>query len=193
MQVTLRQAHKIVDKLNAKIKSIDTVTTADINIWQANDTDAVITTLNAAGATSESAFARLVNLATIRHDIRGLIGVANHKAVDDLIARRKLSLDMLAIIRGLVEAYRPAGNLSPEVVVAQAAAARTANSPYSSQTITVNLYDEADIAELRKQIDLYQLTLEHIEEALTAANSDRSNQLDLSEFAEQLRAEGIVA
>lgn len=193
MQVTLRQAHKIVDKLNAKIKSISVSTNIEINIWQATTEEAVKAMLDTAGRQIKEQTERLARLASIRHDVRALIAAANQKRVNELIAARKLTLDTISSVRSLIEMYRPNQHFEAAEIVAQAAANRANTSAFHrSETITVSLVDAKELAEANKSVDALQLQLEQIEDALTAANSDRNNLVNLTEFAYALREEGIV-
>jgi hypothetical protein len=198
MQFTLRQAHKIVEKLNAALSDVSVDATAALSVWEVPETEQeVAALLDVLRNKLSQQIQRRGLLATVRYEIREQISVANRETVDELVAQRKLALDIAAQLRAIASAAagRSHNDLSPAAIVAQARASRSSGQiGYLSGTVTVKLLDAETVATTEKAIKEAQLNIESIEEQLTAANSDLNNMIRLSDdVVEILRNEGIVA
>ncbi len=193
MKMTLRQAHKLVEKINAKIGSIDVSVTREVTPWTVDEH-----TLRNLRAEFDTNVTRLQDLNAARYAVREQISVANRAEVDSLVAVRKYLLDQIGVLRNLVGGFRPSvvssGAALAEKAVAQKAAAATGGtSRYSEDTVTVSLLTAEDVAMYNKEIDLLQLKIEETEDQLTSANASRDSSIILSDAVlATLRTEGLI-
>lgn len=194
MQMTLRQAHKMVEKINARMASINVSPSRDVVVWNANSGS-----LDTLRAEFENEVNRQIHLTNVRQTLRVGIQRANRDQVDDLITARKATLDQIGILRHVVGQVNTDHMYTAEAIENKAAALRTAASAGSSgygqrDTVTVCVVTADQLAHYNAQIDLLQLQLEQIEDELTAANASKSSVVVLDDVAvEILRAEKLVA
>lgn len=196
MQLTLRQAHKIVEKITARIATLDVSPTREVNIWEAD-----ANTFDNAVEAFNTDFERAVALMEARHSVRQQIGAANFAEVDNLIAQRKLLLDRISMLRTIVNGAKTKAVTSQEGLttkvqaMTQASAAGGRSSIYGSDdSVTMLVIDPVRVAEMNSNIDALQLQIEAVEDKLTSANSSRDHLVIVSDtVVETLRIEGIVA
>lgn len=193
MQMTLRQAHKMVEKINGRMTKISIQANREIGIWNMRPS-----TIPDAQAEFEKELARQINLTNVRQAIRQGIQVANRAEVDAAVALRKATLDQIGILRAVVAGVDPDNIYTSSAINDKVAAAKQAASinasAYGRDSVTVCVITPERLAELNQQIDLYQLKLEAIEDQLTAANADRANLVTITEEdAEVLRQENLIA
>lgn len=189
-EITLRQAHKLVEKLNARIASIELDTTIEVSIW---DYDPAAVT-SARVAFNEQT-RRLTDLASIRQTIRNMIRIANQQAVDDLITKRKELIDTIGVLRTIVQRASTRTMYTPEALAQKVQATRTAQSSGSSygtpDTLSVSVLDVSDVERFTTMVEQTQLKIEQVEDQLTRVNS--STMITLSdEVFEQLKKENLI-
>lgn len=193
MKLTLRQAHKLVEKITAKIATLDVTPTRNVNVY-----DATVYTFDHLTNVLNTNLGRLESLIRSRCFVRELIGLANQSRVDGLIAKRKLLLDLVGVKRALVGGVTPHAVSSPGALAAKietltAGTAAGGRSSYDD-TVSVCLISEKEVNDLRAEIDLLQLQVESVEDELTAANADPSCVVVLPDHVrDALAAEGIIA
>lgn len=192
---TLRQAHKLVEKITARMATLDLSPTREVNAWEVTDQ-----TFSENVAQFKKDFERFEALVEARHLIRQQIGAANHIAVDGLIARRKYLLDQIGMLRTLVAGARVDSMSSPDALFGKATALVTAatagqTTRYGSHdTVSICVLSKADIDDYNKVIDRLQLEVESVEDQLTTANASRENAIIVSDqVIATLQREGIVA
>lgn len=195
MNLTLRQAHKAVEKITARLATLDISPTRSVSIWEADEA-----TFENARASFESDLERTQRLMLARHFVRQQIGNANFAEVDNLIAQRKLLLDRIGLVRTLVAGAKnrqvttQEGLYEKVKAMAASAASGGRSSIYGDDTVTITLVDDDQLVAYQAQIDQLQLEIEAVEDKLTAANSSREHLVILSDdVIATLRAEGVIA
>jgi len=179
MKLTLRQAHKIVDKINARLVEVNVDANPTLSAY--NITDPAVA-LDEAKKAFEAELGRYMSLIAARSFIRAQVAYANAHEVDTLVARRKASLDIIAKYRSVKESYNERALATPEALGAKVnavlEAAKTTTSLYgSTDQITVSVMDKQYVADLDDKIQSLQLTIEAIEDQLTTANASTTIEL----------------
>lgn len=193
MKVSLRQAHKIVEKISGRLATIRLSAQQTVNIWDETDPEVLLDKL---GEQCRQEQKRQLNLLGARQDIRTSIQAVNGTEVNGLVATRKALLDQLATYRHLqgtipANAISTGTALKAKLAAERAGAGGGRSSVYSNDTITVSVFTEADVENLDNQINELQLRVEAIEDQLSAANANGS--VTIGDFTLAiLRKEGIV-
>lgn len=97
MKISLRQAHKLVQKINDHIGTIDTSSIVHLNVWEIEDSAKAL-------ENARNEFSRNVNrvneLQKIRVELRNKIGNTNAlSSISTLIAARKAAGDQLVFLK----------------------------------------------------------------------------------------------
>lgn len=179
--LTLRQGHKMVEKINGRLATISINPSAVVNIWE---TDNAGEAYAAAVDKFDAEVERQLKLIEARADVRDAIRVANGVTVDSLVAQRKRLLDVIATLRHTTGMASERGISSAEALekkiqVSREAAKGNTNSYSSIDEVTVSLLSPEQVKELDKRIQQLQLQIERIEDALTSANA--SGKITLSD------------
>lgn len=169
MQVTLRQAHKLVQKIAARLSTIDISPTRSVNIW-----DATEVTFSNAEHEFEQNVARSFKLLEARHDLRTLIGKANWHQVDILVGERKMLLDQLGMARAIMTAVEANSDVSSpaalQLKITSLTKSTTSNSLFNNDAITIMVAPQSLTDKCSAMIDQLQLQVEATEDRLTTAN-----------------------
>ena len=96
MKITLRQAHKLIDKINSRLATITISAVQQVNIWEVDDTSQTYDNLKAAFSKQCD---RNRELVSARQCIRNQIRIANQKGIDEAVADRKAAMDELGFLR----------------------------------------------------------------------------------------------
>lgn len=194
MKMTLRQAHKLVEKINAKIGTIELSPSKDVTAWNVDKN--TLSNLREEFATN---LERVQALNAARYAVREQIGVGNRAEVDQLVGTRKYLLDQIGVLRTLVAGVRSSAVVTADALDAKAYASRTAaatggTSRYGGEdTITVGLLMEDEVKAHNAAIDNLQLKIEEVEDQLTSANASRDTSIILSDAVlATLRSEGLL-
>lgn len=194
MNITLRQAHKLIDKINSRLATLQISATQTVNIWEIEDPAATYTKLS-------EQFAELCQrnrlLVSARQCIRNQIRVANYAAIDGVIADRKEAMDAAGFIRHQLNTVNDNTVTSPAALERKVAAEReaaksNASSRYgAADTVAICLYGQADVEALNDQLNKQQLEIERLEDQLSKLNS--STEIELSaDVAKTLQSEGLM-
>ena len=193
MNITLRQAHKLIDKINSRLATLQVSATQAVNIWEIEDPTATYTKLS-------EQFAELCQrnrlLVSTRQCIRNQIRVANYAAIDGVIADRKEAMDAAGFIRHQLNTVNDNAVTSPTAlerkVAAEREAAKTTTTRYgAADTVTICLYSQADVDVLNDQLNKQQLEIERLEDQLSKLNS--STEIDLvADVVKTLQSEGLM-
>lgn len=193
MNITLRQAHKLIDKINSRLATLQISATQAVNIWEIEDPTATYTKLS-------EQFAELCQrnrlLVSARQCIRNQIRVANYTAIDGVIADRKEAMDAAGFIRHQLNTVNDNAVASPTAlerkVAAEREAAKTTTTRYgANDMVTICLYSQADVETLNDQLNKQQLEIERLEDQLSKLNS--STEIDLvSDVVKTLQSEGLM-
>jgi hypothetical protein len=195
--ITLRQAHKLVDKIVAKMRTLTIESTKQVSAWEQDEVSAVLERLR---GKFEEQIARQVALTNARQELRDAISIANRAAVDGLISQRKALLDQVGIYRAILDSasenYISDGNaLAQKLSAMRSAAHAGATTPSwggSGDTVTVSLLTSERQTVLEKLVNDTQLKIEAVEDALTQANAGTRVWVPASAEA-TLRQEGLIA
>lgn len=190
MQVTLRQAHKLVDKINGRLKTVTLHPVAQISIYAVGD---AATLLSEKVAKHQAEQKRHFDLLSARQELRMSIQAVNAAEVNNLVAVRKSVLDELSTWRSIQLAVSDSAVSTAAELEAKLKALReTPSNGYShNEKVEVCLLSAADLEALDKRISTLQLRVEGIEDSLTTANSVGS--INISAGTEQLlRREGVI-
>lgn len=190
-QITLRQAHKLVEKINARLGTIIINPNVSMNIWEVTDAVEAIT---AASDNFKAEVERQMKLVLARSSIRDSIRTANQQAVDALVAQRKRALDVISTLRHISTLVSSCGVSDAKAlelkILAARESAKGATSYGSTDEVSVNLLTDEQVKSLDKDIQAKQLEIERIEDELTTANA--TGKLSLSdELTAVLRDEGL--
>ena len=193
MNITLRQAHKLIDKINSRLATLQVSATQAVNIWEIEDPTATYTKLS-------EQFTELCQrnrlLVSTRQCIRNQIRVANYAAIDGVIADRKEAMDAAGFIRHQLNTVNDNVVTSPTAlerkVAAEREAAKTTTTRYGADdTVTICLYSQADVDVLNDQLNKQQLEIERLEDQLSKLNS--STEIDLvADVVKTLQSEGLM-
>lgn len=193
MNITLRQAHKLIDKINSRLATLQISATQAVNIWEIEDPTATYTKLS-------EQFTELCQrnrlLVSARQCIRNQIRVANYAAIDGVIADRKEAMDAAGFIRHQLNTVNNNAVTSPTAlerkVAAEREAAKTTTARYGADdTVTICLYSQADVDVLNDQLNKQQLEIERLEDQLSKLNS--STEIDLvADVVKTLQSEGLM-
>lgn len=194
MEITLRSAHKLVGKINAKIDSYDLSVNARINVWNTpTNADALAASLGKVREYHTSRVQNLTKLITIRHQVRLAIQKANAAKVDELVAYRKTLLDTRQMYHKIIAAAGSSVYFTPDAVQRKIELARqTQDNRYSSvDHLAVCVLNEEDVAAAKAELSRVDREIEKVEDDLTAANSTTKISLDESVIA-TLTAENLL-
>ena len=197
MKVTLRQAHKLVDKITARLATIQLSATKTISIWDVKEDDSILNNediLTVSAALLLDTINRHMKLITAKQLIRNLIRSANAVEIDGLVAQRKGILDITATNRWLLSTCESGAITTLSALQQKANALRlaAAGTSYGSDTVTICLIDESMQLSLDANIQQFQLQVEQIEDKLTTANATTSISIPVVSL-QILLDEGIIA
>lgn len=195
MKITLRQAHKLIDKINSRLATFQISATQQVNIWEVESPAETFANLQ---GQFQALCARNVALVTARQTIRNQIAVANRNGIDDTVAARKAALDTAGFLRHQLNTVNEHAVNTPVALARKLEAEResakgssAANYRGNSDTIVVCLYSQADVDAINDKINQTQLAIEKLEDQLSKLNS--STEIDLAVDIEQtLRQEGLL-
>lgn len=188
MQVNLRQAHKLVEKIGARLGTIRLTTSASFSAFAPEDAEVL---LRQAREKFDNEVKRQLDLLNARQEIRMSVQSANTAEVNMLVAIRKGLLDELATYRSIQSSVGTVSSTTPEQLKAELDALRNSTQVSYSNVVNTTIMDEARVKELDRKISQLQLRVEGIEEQLSTANT--VGIIGVSEQVEQvLRREGIV-
>lgn len=189
MKVTLRQAHKLVEKIAGRLGKIELSTQATVNLWDTTPASELYMSLQ---AELENNIERQLDLLGARQDIRTSVQAVNASEINGLVAARKALLDQLSTYRhlqGTIEKNTISGS---DALASKIASSRESpQTSYSIDTIRVSLYDDAKVTALDKKINELQLRVEAMEDQLTTSNATAQITIGERTLA-VLRREGIV-
>lgn len=194
MEVSLRQAHKIVEKITARLTSFEITTAKRVNVWELTDAAEAFASARTELANTIDRHSQLV---AVRQMVRNGIRSVNARKIDGLVAHRKGLLDLVASMRAVLATVDARAIASPEALVQKVAAVKEASKLSSSHygstdEVTISLLDAAAQAAMDDKINAYQLAIEATEDQLTHENAKGSLVLD-DETVVTLREEGIIA
>lgn len=195
MKITLRQAHKLIDKINSRLSQMQISATQQVNIWEVENPHDTFINMQ---EQFQALCARNADLVTTRQVIRNLIADANRHGVDAAIVARKAALDSVSFLRHQLNTVdehvvnTPAAfarKLEAEREAAKASS--TVNYHGNTDTITVCLYSQTEVDSINDKINRGQLTVERLEDELSKLNS--SIEILLPDDVKQtLENEGLV-
>lgn len=194
MQVSLRQAHKIVEKLTARLTTFEITASARVNVWEL--TDAAVA-FQEAREVLHNTINRHRDLIEARQNVRNSIRVVNSLEIDTLVAKRKRLLDTIASLRSLLATVDKRAFSTPDALLQKVAAVKESSKASSSHygstdEVSINLLDVEAQEMFDREINYLQLEIEATEDQLTQANVKGSVVIDAGAAA-LLQAEGIVA
>lgn len=191
MEVTLRKAHKLIEKLHGRLAQIQISATTMLGIWE---TQSAENRMIAARQQFDNTVTHQFSLLDARQEIRNSIQAANSVVIDKLIAQRKRKLDVVGVYRHIL------GSVHRSAISQYEAADRkiktlqdsASSSSYgSTDEVAVSLLPQADIDGYTQTINRIQLEIEQIEDQLTTENA--STKIALSQgVVEALKAEGLM-
>jgi hypothetical protein len=193
VELTLRQAHKVVDKINLLIKTTDLITTRQLNVFEVSDAEAAF---QEAVGEFVLAFTFVEQLTSARNQIRQSIGVANANEIDSIIVQRKQVMDRLAVTKNVLAS---SGNGRAHLVqsvsgltakVEQTLKAEQRNS-YRDDIINISLLTPEFEEQLKSSAKAYQREIESFDEQLLTLNV--ATKIELSkEMIQVLRDAEII-
>lgn len=188
MQLNLRQAHKLVEKIGQRLGTIRLTSSTSFSIYMTDDFELA---LRKARDKVELDIKRQLDLLAARQEIRMSVQSANVQEVNNLVAIRKGLLEELATYRHIYTLTGTGNPTTVESMKAELEALRTPGATSYTQSISIELFDEQKAREFDNKISQLQLRVEGIEEQLSTANVTGS--IQISQQVEQLlRREGIV-
>lgn len=187
MKVTLRQAHKLVEKIAARLATLKLTTQASVSIHDDREPELV---MSLAFTNYEKEVNRQLSLLGARQEIRTSVQAVNGVEINGLVAIRKNLLDQLATYRHLQGTVSD-GITSAAELASKIAAEKASTTRYGSDFVAFGVLNPAQVEALDKKINELQLRVEAIEDQLSVSNA--SVGINLSETTVRvLRSEGIV-
>lgn len=171
MELTLRQARKLTDKINQHIGTISLSTPNTINIWEVEPENAE-TVFESAVAEFHAKQEQVVKLELIRSSIREAIQVANRDVIDDLVRRRHTAITLNSyahqtLLAGGDEISSGAA-LARKIAAARESASKTA---YSAETLSFRVLTKAQRDQGEAQLRKSKLVVEKLDDAIAVANA----------------------
>lgn len=191
MTFTLRQANKLVDKINHHITTINTQPTCDINIWEVVFSDQTIDQKRLEHKTNIN---RCLALILIRQDIRNKIARNNQAQVNQLITQRKILLDKLGVYRSIIQQIDLSAVQTATAFDGKMISLKANTGTYRPVDIlTIGLMDSEEIDSMNNNINSLQRQVELVEDQLTTANSSSTLLVILDQDSyTTLRNENII-
>lgn len=187
MKITLRQAHKIVEKITARAAEVAVSTTAEVSIHDPRPVEQVFAEER---AVYKKNLQRRQDLSGARQEIRSAVQAQNAAEVNGLVSIRKGLLDQIAILRAVHSAFQKNLPSSVPMLAAKLAAEHASSSRYQDMVV-FNVLSQAERDTLEKEINTLQLRIEAVEDQLATSNA--AAQITLSDITERvLRSEGII-
>lgn len=191
MEVTLRKAHKLIEKLHGRLAMIQISGAAMLGIWE---TQSAETQMAVARDQFDNTIAHQFNLLDARQEIRNSIQTANSLYIDKLIAERKRKLDVVGVYRHILSTVPRTAISSPDAAdrkIKTLQDSATTSTYGSTDEVVVSLLSQSDIDGYTQTINRMQLEIEQIEDQLTTENA--STKITLSQnVVATLKAEGLI-
>jgi len=171
MELTLRAAHKLVDKITQQIHAIQINPIATINVFDVdNDSDVVEHLYQDRMQEFEDKIARVEDLMTIRTFIRDTIRAINEReGINQLVSERKDVVDRAQLLGRLVSVLREQYVSTPEALQRQIARAQeAAGESYRADVVNFSLISNRE--RMEHEIAGYRRQAETIEDALLHKN-----------------------
>lgn len=191
MELTLRKAHKMIEKLHSRIAQIHLNATAPLGIW---DVEPVESRVVAARAQFNNTVDHHFNLLAARQEIRDAIQAKNSIQINQLIADRKRLLDAIGVHRHILSTAQMAtvtGNVAAERKIKSLQDSASTTSYGVTEHVQVSLLSQEDIDDRTQTINRLLLEVESIEDQLTTANATTTVTLSQQVVA-TLKAEGLI-
>lgn len=194
MQVTLRQAHKLVDKLTARIAITELTPVKSVNVFEVSSGTATIEALR---EEFKNTLTVHLNLIAARQFLRDMIQAANGASgINALIQKRKGVTDIIGTYRHVLANAAGSRGLTTGGALTDKAESMRAASKVSTgygttDEVQVSLIDSDEQAEYDRQVQSLQLTIETIEDELTTLNAGTKIGLS-SEVEGLLTEEGLI-
>ncbi len=191
MEVTLRKAHKLIEKLHGRLAQIQISANVMLGIWETQSAEQrMVEARKQFNGTVEHQF----NLLDARQEIRNSIQAANAISIDKLIAERKRKLDVVGVYRHILSTAHRSTITSGEaagrkIKTLQDSASTSAYG--AADEVMVSILPQEDIDGYTQTINRLQLEIEAIEDQLT--NENASTKITLSQgVVATLKAEGLA-
>jgi hypothetical protein len=191
MKFTLRQAHKLLEKIAARMGTLKLSANQAVSIWTEIPAEEIMAKLLKEYTEQVT---RQFDLLNCRQEIRSSIQAINAAEVNGLISIRKGLLDQVATLRHLQGTITASSINTPLALAKKLEAERAssaAGSRYGNESVGVCVLDEAAAAALDRKISSMQLRIEGIEDQLSVANATASIVVTADAMM-VLRREGVV-
>jgi len=164
MELTLRAAHKLVDKIDAQIRTIDLNAIVLVNAFDVDRAADQVTNLFIERAAEfDNRLLRVDNLITIRTDVREQIRTQNDvSGIGSVISQRKDKLDRIAMYTRVFASSHHEQMVSTAVALQRQIARVQDAKELHSETVHFSLIN----SEARVRVEQYVATVKRAVEAL---------------------------
>ena len=173
MLLSLRDAHRIVSRISASIKGIDPDVSFTVNPWNEtkNTVEHAQSLIDVCVKEYLDQFNKLEQLHTARHTLRGLIGAANAKKLDDTIAEHRYVSDRVTRLKAAVVSFNVGSNYltNAEALAARLAAPATVGS--YAPSLEVYIVPTEHVERVKADLRAAERQLEALQDKLTSLNS----------------------
>jgi hypothetical protein len=171
MELTLRAAHKLVEKLNAHIKTIEVNPLVTVNTFEIDNAADLF-------AQHQKVFdenmERLADVQEVRNYLRLEIGKQNAGSIDTLIAQRKFAIERLAAYNRILETAKQEGQITTAAALERKIKSETTSKRESlygrSDTVTFSLVNKSTKTILEGMVAAAKRAIEQTEDDLLRYN-----------------------
>ncbi len=191
MEFTLRAAHKLVEKINGHLKTIEVEPIVNVNAFEVADAQKLFSERLARFNANRE---RALNLIEIRAVLRNEIGEQNAKEIDGLIGHRKAAIERLTLFNRILQSAKQEGEISSPAALEKKVKAQTDSKTqtlYGREMISFNVVSKEVRDNLESEVAVMKRLIERTEDQLLHENIQRKIVLDAARVG-VLRQELLV-
>lgn len=171
MELTLRAAHKLVEKIKAHIRTIETNPGVSVNTHSIEDSNVLFVEHRRSFEENMSRVDQLMSTVfRLRESIRRENDVQD---IDSVVAERSFNLDRIAHLQRVVNSAKAEGQINSAAALkskTQQILSKGANSSYHDDTVSFSVVGKEQLSALEDQISTTKRLIESLEDQLLNKN-----------------------